>query len=189
MAFAPQQDPRAQTPVADPLDYDRVPSLSFRDAPIGTTYKGVITRPAQLLQSRDFESGEPATWSDGKPKLSVVIQLDVDGEARSLWAVRPSAMFNALVAAQKEAGAGTMQVGGELWVKFSGTQKNSKNPKLNDQKLYQCRYLPPKPEDPFEEEAHKTAQTATPMARAAAPRPGAPPAPRATPSAANKPRW
>lgn len=174
--------PRTQTPQDDdPLSYQKAPSLSFKDAPIGTTYKGIITQRAQLVQSRDFETQEPAVWPDGNPKMSVVIQLEVDGEARSLWAPKPSGMFAALVAAQKEAGAGTMQEGGTLWVKFTGTQPNAKNPRLNEAKIYACKYLPPKQVDPFEDS--DAATTATPAAR--------PPTPAVRPAtpAAHTPRF
>ena len=133
----------------DPLSYEKAPSLSFRDAAVGTMYKGVITSRPKLVQSRDFESGEPKTWSDGNPVMSVVIMLDVQGEARSLWAQKPSAMFAALVAAQKEAGVGPMEEGGTLYVKFIGETPNAKNPKLNKAKQYAVKYEPPTKADPF----------------------------------------
>lgn len=137
---------------SDPLDYEKAPSLSFRDAAVGTTYKGIITARPKLVQSRDFESGEPKTWPDGNPVMSVVVILDVDGEARSLWAQRPSSMFAALVEAQKVAGAGPMEEGGTLYVKFVGEKPNAKNPRLNPAKQYAARYVPPdKTADPFTE--------------------------------------
>lgn len=132
----------------DPLSYEKAPSLSFKDAPEGTLYTGRITKRATLVQSRDFETGEPATWPDGNPKMSVVIQLDVQGETRSLWAPKPSAMFAALVEAQRHAGGHPMQEGGTLHVKYTGTIPNVKNPKLNGAKQYVCKYTPPA-SDPF----------------------------------------
>lgn len=126
----------------DPLDYDKAPSLSFNGKPIGTTYVGKVLAPASLVQSRDFETGDPATWPDGNPKMAVVIKLEVDGELRSLWAAKPSAMFAALVAAQKEAGQ-RIGEGGTLHVKYTGDVPNAKNPRLNAAKQYACRYTPP----------------------------------------------
>ena len=59
-------------------------------------------------------------------------------------------MFAALVAAQKDAGAGPMAEGGELYVKFTGETPNAKNPKLNPAKNYACKYIPPAAKvDPF----------------------------------------
>ena len=135
---------------ADPLEYEKAPSLSFRDKPIGHTYVGTVLGPASLVQSRDFETGEPATWPDGHPKYSVVIRLEMDGEPYSLWAPKPSAMFAALVAAQKQAGT-RIGAGGTLHVRFSGETPNVKNPKLNAAKQYQCKYVPPVT-DPFADE-------------------------------------
>lgn len=133
----------------DPLSYTKAPSLSFKDVPVGHVYKGTITKKPTLVQSRNFETGEPATWPDGNPKMSVVIQLDLNGEARSLWAPKPSAMFAALVEAQKVAGGQPMQEGGTLYIKFTGTTPNAKNPRLNEAKQYACKYEPPIHEDPF----------------------------------------
>lgn len=142
----------------DPLAYEKAPSLSFADAPIGTTYSGTITARAKLVQSRDFESGQPKTWPDGNPVMSVVIMLDIGGEARSLWAQKPSAMFAALVDAQQKAGGATMVEGGTLHVRFTGTVPNAKNPKLNPAKQYQCKYEPPAPTapDPFADSPQPT---------------------------------
>jgi len=143
---------------ADPLEHEKAPSLSFRDQPIGTTYTGKVLGPASLVQSRDFETGEPATWPDGNPKYSVVIRLEVNGEPRSLWAPKPSAMFAALVAAQKQAGQ-RIGEGGTLQVRFSGEVPNAKNPRLNAAKQYQCRYTPPV-HDAFADEFAPPAQQA-----------------------------
>lgn len=118
---------------------DKTPAVSFKDAPVGTTYTGVVTEAPRLVQSRDYESGEPAVWPDGNPKMSVVVNLTVDGEGRSLWAPKPSAMFRALADAQKQAGS-RIEPGGTLAVKFTGEQPNAKNPRLNAQKIYAAKY-------------------------------------------------
>ncbi len=72
----------------DPLDYEKAPSLSFKGMPVGTTYTGRVLGPASLVQSRDFESGEPATWPDGNPKMAVVIRLEVNGEPLTITVLR-----------------------------------------------------------------------------------------------------
>jgi hypothetical protein len=142
-----------RTDQTDPLSYEKAPSLSFRDAQPGATYKGTIVARAKLVQSRDFETGNPKTWPDGNPVMSVVILLDVDGETRSLWAQKPSSMFAALVKAQKDAGGATMEEGGELYVRFIGTVPNAKNPKLNPAKQYEAKYVPPTHSDPLTNQA------------------------------------
>lgn len=139
--------------VTDPFaGGESVPALSFKDAPIGKTYEGIITAAPELVQGKDFETGEPAVWKnkDGStsPKYSVVINLKVDGEDRSLWAVKPSAMFAALKAAAQKAGK-PFEVGGKLAVRYTGDKPNEKNPRLNAAKQYECRYEPPAAPDVF----------------------------------------
>ena len=140
---------------------DSAPSLSFKDMPIGTTYRGVITRmPDDLVQMRDFESGAPRTWPDGNKVMGCVILLEVDGELRSLWATKPSSMWRALVNAQKEAGGAPMQEGGILYVRFLREEPH-KNPRLNAQKIYVAKYEPPAPtaaKDVFSEPTPQAAQ-------------------------------
>jgi hypothetical protein len=124
---------------------DKVPAVSWADAPVGTVVKGVVVEAPKLVQSRDYKTGEPATWPDGNPKMSVVIRLDINGEQRSLWAAKPSAMFAALAKAQTDAGA-RITVGGELAVKYTG-DKQHENPRFNPAKQYQARYTPPAASD------------------------------------------
>lgn len=126
---------------------DSVPSVSFKDTPVGTSFTGVVTKAPELVQARDYESGQPAFWSDGNPKMTVVTRLEINGEERALWAAKPSAMFRAIADAQKAAGA-QIAVGGRLTITFSGEKPND-NPRLNPQKLYTAVYAPP---NPFQDE-------------------------------------
>lgn len=141
---------------------DKVPSISFKNAEVGTVFEGVVTEAPKLVQSRDFNTGEPAFWpakpgEAPNPKMSVVIRLLLEGdEERSLWAQKPSAMFAALAEAQKQAGA-RIEVGGVLAVKFTGEKAHTDPEKvrknLPPQKLYAARYTPPPPKaaaDPFD---------------------------------------
>lgn len=132
---------------------ESTPALSFKDAPIGHTYEGVVTAPAELVQGKDFETGEPAVWKnkDGStsPKYSVVLGVKLNsGEERSLWAVKPSAMFAALKEAQAKAGK-PFEVGGKIAVRYTGDKPNEKNPRLNAAKQYAVKYEPPAPADVF----------------------------------------
>lgn len=125
--------------------YEKTPSVSFKDKPVGTTYTGRVIEAPQVVQSRDFDTGDPEFWPDGNKKLSVVTMLEINGEHRGLWAGKPSAMFRAMADAQQAAGA-QIQVGGTLTVTFVGEQPNEKKPHLNPQKLYKVTYVP---NDPF----------------------------------------
>ena len=140
---------------------DKVPSLSFKDAPVGTVYEGLVTEAPKLVQSRDYDSGEPAFWpakpgEQPNPKMSVVIRLTLDGvDERSVWAQKPSAMFAAIGEAQKKAGV-RIEVGGTLAIKFVGEQSHTDPIKIKKgmppQKLYAAKYTPPAPkqaDDPW----------------------------------------
>jgi len=133
----------------DPFaDAESTPSLSFANAPVGTSYKFTVLEPAKLVQSRDYETGEPATWPDGNPKMSAVLVVEVDGEKRSIWARKPSSMFSALAKAQADAGA-RFEAGGAGTVTFA-SEKPHENKRFNAIKQYSATYQPPKPADPFE---------------------------------------
>lgn len=121
---------------------ESVPSVSFAGAPVGATVTGKVIEAPVLLQSRDFDSGNPAFWPDGNPKMSVVTKLALtSGEERGLWAAKPSAMYNAIGEAQKAAGA-LIAVGGTLSITFVGT-KPAENARLSPQKLYAVTYVAP----------------------------------------------
>jgi hypothetical protein len=126
-------------------DGEGAPSLSFKDAPVGTSYTGIITEAPKVVQARNFDDGKPAFYDDGNPKKTIVTNLDVDGEPRSLWAPIPSALKTALIDAQKAAGVFEtgFEVGGTLTVTLVG-EKPNENSRLNAQKLYAATYVPPK---------------------------------------------
>ena len=126
----------------DPFASTSAQSVSFNNMPVGTAYTGTVLELPQLVQARDFETGNPATWPDGNPKMTVVTKLSVDGEERSLWAPKPSAMFAAISDAQKAAGA-SIAVGGTLAVTYTGDKPNATNPRLNPAKQYSAVYTPP----------------------------------------------
>lgn len=149
----------------DPFDNESVPSLSFDGAPIGREYKFKVVEPAKLVQSRDFDTNEPATWPDGNPKMSAVLVVEPTGQRdsakakwapydddkdegpRSIWARKPSSMFAALAAAQREAGAKFTE-GGTGTVRLSG-EKPHENKRFNAIKQYAATYQPPAPADAF----------------------------------------
>jgi hypothetical protein len=144
-------------PTTDPFAGGQsIPAISFADAEVNTTYTGVITAPAELVQGKEFGTDQPAVWKnkDGStsPKYSVVLNLNVDGEERSLWAVKPSAMFQALKDALQASGKPAFEVGGTLAVRFTGTEP-AKNKGFNPRKTYAAKYTPPTGADPFSDSA------------------------------------
>lgn len=134
----------------DPFADAKVPSLSWKNAKIGDSVTGIVTRKPQMVQARDFDTGKPAFWppsdgqAQGNPKMAAVVTMRrVDTEELvSVWAVKPSAMFTAIAEAQQTFGR-RIEVGGTLTLTFSGEKPNAKNPKLNPQKLYTADYEGP----------------------------------------------
>lgn len=145
------------------------PSLSFKDKPHGTTYVGRVAELPALVQSRDFETGNPATWPDGNPKMVVCTTLEIDGQLYSLWAPKPSALFAAIKDAQNAVGQ-QIAVGGTLEVTYTHDEPNKTNPRLNPAKQYRVRYTPP---DAFGTSTAEAAVAAAESAPAAAPAPAA----------------
>ena len=150
------------------------PSVSFKDTPVGTSYTLKVDKAPEMVQARDYESGEPAFWNDGNPKMTVVTGV-VDaatGEEKSLWAAKPSALYRALGDAQRAAGS-LISVGDTLVVTFSGEKPNEKNPRLNPQKLYTVQLTKG---DAFAQDAPAPAPAPQQAPQAAgAPAPAAPP--------------
>lgn len=143
------------------------PSVSFKDKPVGTRYVMRVVEPPTMVQSRDFETGERATWDDGNPKMSVVTGVEVNGERMSLWAPKPSALFVAIGEAQQQANA-RIAVGGTMTVEYVGDKPNEKNPRLNPAKQYRVTYSPP---DAFSQSAPPDVSSASQSSR---PQPGSP---------------
>jgi hypothetical protein len=167
---------------------EKVPSLSWRDLPEGSTFTLEIVEPAKSLQSRDFATGELAFWDaeHTRPVMSAVLNVQVldgphsPGELRSIWAQIPSNMFIALKEAQKDAQA-PFAPGGILQVRYTGSVPHD-NPHFNAIKQYVAKYTPPpsaSSPDPFATTPTPgPTQPSLPTAARPAPAPGT--APRAS---------
>jgi len=131
---------------------DKTPALSFKDEPVGTVKAITVTEPAKLLQSTNFDTQEPDFWpgkngQPGNPKMAAVINGTTDdGEQRSVWAVKPSALFHAIKDAQMKLGR-SLKPGDKLAIKYTGDKPNEKNPRLNPAKQYAAK-IDPAPEVP-----------------------------------------
>ena len=115
------------------------PSVKF--STIGTTVSGVISEPPEVQQVRDFQSGEPQYWPDGKPRQQIVVTLDTDEGDRRVFV--KGQMVKAIRDAVKEAGADGLEVGGQLQVTYVGDGERKGN--LNPPKVYRASYGPPEP--------------------------------------------
>jgi hypothetical protein len=165
MAYVPEYD--------DPFaGGEKVPSLSWKDLPVGSTFTLEILEAAKSLQSTNFESGQPDYWDEEKtrPKMAAVINVRVlggphsVGEDRSIWAQIPSNMFIAIKEAQKAADA-RIAPGGTLHLRFTGT-KPHENKRYSPIKQYEAKYVAPTGStapDPFTQPQDATATTTAPQ--------------------------
>lgn len=123
-----------------------VPAAKFES--IGTEHTLTITDEPELRQQTDYDSGEPLTWSDGKPRMQLVITGTVDESERTgsdddllrrLYV--KGELQKAVGQALRDAGAKTIETGGKLWVKYTGDGQAEK--KKNPPKLYKAAYKAP----------------------------------------------
>lgn len=163
----------------------KTPSVTFKDLPVGSSQSGTVIEAPKMVQSTNFDTGEPDFWDAARtqPKMSVVTRLKMDdGEERSLWAQKPSAMFRAIGNAQQEAGK-LLSVGDRITVTFTEEKPNPEKPRLAPQKMYQVAITPG---DAFA--AGQPAQAAPPPGLAAFMQTlGSQPAPAAPPAAVPPP--
>lgn len=163
-------------------------SHSWKFANPGDTHTGTITEVSDARQASEFGSNEPAYWDREKtrPKMQVAVTLDSaerdpqdanDTGKRTLWVVedgRSGSILSAIRQAVHQAGAGTIDIGGQLTVTFSGFDPNSKNP-ANPRKIYSASYVPPAPAGGMF--TNQAPAPAAPVPAAPAPAPAAPAAP------------
>jgi len=135
--------------VDDLLSSVSVPSISFKNAKIGDSFTGTITA-LDSVQVRDFATGDPKFWDDGKPQMQVQVTLDTsytdpeldedDGSRRVyLFGQKLAAARQAL----KEAGAQKFEIGMGFTITLSAT-KPAKTKGFNDVKIYSITLTPAK---------------------------------------------
>lgn len=182
-------------------------SHSWKFTNPGDTHTGTITEVSDARQATEYGSNELAYWDKERtrPKMQVAVTLDTaerdpqdanDTGKRTLWVVedgRSGSILSAIRQAVHQAGAGTIDIGGQLTVTFSGFDPNSKNP-ANPRKIYSASYVPPAPaggmftsQAPAQPVAPAPAAPAAPAPAPAAPAQPVAPAPVAQPVAAPAP--
>lgn len=168
-------------------------SHSWKFTNPGDTHTGTITEVSDARQATEYGSNELAYWDKERtrPKMQVAVTLDTaerdpqdanDTGKRTLWVVedgRSGSILSAIRQAVHQAGAGTIDIGGQLTVTFSGFDPNSKNP-ANPRKIYAASYVPPAPAGGMftsQAPAQPVAAPATPAPAPAAPAQPVAPAP------------
>ena len=173
-------------------------SHSWKFTTPGDTHTGTITEVGDARQATEYGSNELAYWDKERtrPKMQVAVTLDTaerdpqdanDTGKRTLWVVedgRSGSILSAIRQAVHQAGAGTIDIGGQLTVTFSGFDPNSKNP-ANPRKIYAASYVPPAPAGGMFTHQEPAQPAVAPVAPAApAPAPVQPAAAPVAPAAA-----
>lgn len=134
----------------DPNDFlmsTGVKSATFTQ--VGDEVVGFIMRQPEMQQQRDFDSGEPKVWPDGKPMMQLRVVLSTserdsedpeDNGERAVY-IRGN-MQKAVAQAVRQANAAGLEVGGKLLIKYSGNGTASRRG-LNPPKLFEARYRKP----------------------------------------------
>lgn len=158
----------------------------------GTTIGGPIVEIGEQIQQKDVNTGAPATWPDGNPKMMLPVTVatelrdpsvtDDDGH-RTFWV--SGNLKKAIGSALRQAGA-KLAVGGTLAVTFTGYGE-AKNKGHNAPREWTASYTPPAPGAGFFEEPVAAASVGAPPAPVAAPAP-APVAP-AAPAGVDPAQW
>lgn len=170
-------------------------SHSWKFTNPGDTHTGTITEVSDARQATEYGSNELAYWDKERtrPKMQVAVTLDTaerdpqdanDTGKRTLWVVedgRSGSILSAIRQAVHQAGAGTIDIGGQLTVTFSGFDPNSKNP-ANPRKIYAAAYVPPAPAGGMFTSQAPAQPAAAPAPAAPAPAPAAPAQPVAAPA-------
>lgn len=158
---------------------------SFGFDQIGDSVTGQIT-VIEELQQTDMDTGQPAVWDSGQPKMMVRVELQTeqrdpsnpgDDGRRSVYlkgSRKPeskSSLAAVLVAVQQGTGGGrSIQTGGTLTLTYSGDGVPSRKG-YNAPKQYEAVYAPP------------AVDLGGPPAQAPAPQAAPAPAPQAAPAA------
>ncbi|WP_134324696.1 hypothetical protein [Cumulibacter soli] len=118
----------------DQLGGEKIPGAFDKNSPLGATVTGTIVK-AEIVQMRDFVTGNPETWDDGNPKNQVRIVLDVNGDKQAVyikaWGVGTQNLKDAVHAA----GMTDLDVGATFTATFESVIP-SDNPKFSDTKVF-----------------------------------------------------
>lgn len=116
----------------------KYPTVKFPQ--VGSRFKGVITQPTEDRQAKKFGTQDLDFWPDGQPVMQTkVVMRDSAGAEWALYA--KGKMASAITKAIITAGAGDLEVGGELEVIHHavGEAKAGGQPP----KLYEATYIKP----------------------------------------------
>jgi hypothetical protein len=151
--------PQNNAPEHDPLqEFESTPAVSFDPSrggiPENTWATMIVTDYIKIVQAKD-DNGKPLFYEDsGKPVEKSILPVEIDGEARALWAKKnrvEGGLFRGLQGAQTALGS-RIGPGTELAIKWhwdtSMPKKLGNHPKAYEVKA-KAGQAPPPAEDPL----------------------------------------
>ena len=135
--------------LADMLANTAAPSFKFDT--IGATVTGTV-KNAQVIQKRNFDTGQPEFWSDGKPVEQIRILLDTalrdpadpeDDGTRAIYIKGWGDQLRALQSAIRAAGATDVLPGGTFTATYTGDGQVKQGQRGFPPKVYQYAYRAP----------------------------------------------
>lgn len=120
----------------------------------GDVVTGTVVSEPTVRQSRDYDTGLPATFPSGDPKMEVVVHIatgernpdyeDDDGKRQVVMKLGKN-LHLAVRQAVKAAGAKGLEEGGVLAITHAGTEKKTNSMgKKYEERLFTATYTPPK---------------------------------------------
>lgn len=106
----------------------------------GETYELPVLERPRLIRGLD-NNRKPASWPDGQPKMVAVTTVEFNGQKRSLWAPKPSALMAGIKDAVATAGV-SVRPGGTLVIKYDGLGKKERG-KNAPHVFGEIVYIPP----------------------------------------------
>lgn len=117
-------------------------ALTAKFATHGATVNGTIASEPQVSQQTAFGTNDPLVWSDGSPRLQLIVELETPEGLQKLYV--KSGLKNAVSDAVRAAGEKGLQIGGTLTVTYTGDAAPAR-PGIAGAKIYSASYAPPAP--------------------------------------------
>lgn len=147
--YPPQPAPARNIDLGSVDDFGTGGGRSYftADSQPGASVTGIVTN-VEVTQAHDFQTKQPAFWSDGKPQLQLHIVIETnlnedeeDDGMRSIWIKGWGAQMRAYREARRLNGGKQVKKGDEFTATFLGYEQNAQ-PGKNPAKLYRYEIKP-----------------------------------------------
>jgi len=117
-------------------------AITAKFAAHGASVTGTIASEPQVTQQTAFGTAEPLVWSDGSPRLQLVVEIETAAGLQKLYV--KSGLKTAVSDAVRAAGQTGLQIGGTLTVTYVSDAPPAR-PGIAGAKIYSATYAAPVP--------------------------------------------